>query len=94
MERISNNNSEEMYINPLSQMRNAGIINFNQHNMLSPEGNPAPNRGIIPIENMYDFQTARYFPETPYFVRGNVDVLLPIRNLALQAFTQAGGSVN
>jgi hypothetical protein len=59
----------------------------------SPEGNPAPNRGIFPPEFMYDFQTARFYPDSPYFVRGNVDVITPVRNLALQAYVKAGGTI-
>jgi hypothetical protein len=60
---------------------------------LSPSGNPAPNRGIVPIGNMYDFQISRFNPDTPYFVRGNVDTNLFTNNLALQAYTLAGGKI-
>lgn len=60
---------------------------------LSPTGNPAPNRGIVPIGNMYDFQIMQFNPDTPYFVRGNVDVNLFTNNLALQAYVKAGGII-
>lgn len=62
-------------------------------NASSPHGNPAPNRGIIPVDNMYDFQINRFFPDNAYFVRGNVNVTLGTQNLALQAYAQAGGKV-
>jgi hypothetical protein len=57
---------------------------------LSPQGNPAPNRGIFPPEFTYDFQTARFYPDSSTFVRGSVDLITPVRNLALQAASAAG----
>jgi len=57
---------------------------------LSPPGNPAPNRGVFPPEFTYDFQTARFYPDTAQFLRGAVDINTPIRNLALQAAAAAG----
>jgi len=57
---------------------------------LSPPGNPAPNRGLLPPEFMYDFATERFYPTGPQFVRGAVDTTTPVRNLALQAASAAG----
>lgn len=57
---------------------------------LSPPGNLAPNRGLLPPEFMYDFATQRFYPESFQFTRGSVDINTPIRNLALQAAVAAG----
>lgn len=57
---------------------------------LSPVGNPAPTRGLLPPEFTYDFQTNRFLPDSPYTMRGSVDVITPVRNLALQAASAAG----
>jgi hypothetical protein len=57
---------------------------------LSPQGNPAPTRGLLPPEFTYDFATQRAYPEGFSFVRGSVDTITPIRNLALQAAVAAG----
>ena len=57
---------------------------------LSPQGNPAPVRGIFPPEFVYDFSVARFYPDSPTFLRGSIDVNTPIRNLALQAASAAG----
>lgn len=43
---------------------------------------------------MYDFQIMQFNPDTPYFVRGNVDTNLFTNNLSLQAYVLAGGKVN
>jgi hypothetical protein len=59
-------------------------------NQLSTPGNIAPLRGSIPPEFTYDFQTNRFNPDTPFFQRGAVDVITPVRNLALQAAAAAG----
>ena len=57
---------------------------------LSPPGNIAPIRSTLPPEFTYDFQTNRFNPDTPYFMRGAVDIITPVRNLALQAAAAAG----
>lgn len=51
-----------------------------------PSGNPAPHRGLAPIEYQYDFDIHYFHPHSAYFVRSSVDVNTQIRNLALQAF--------
>jgi hypothetical protein len=60
---------------------------------LSMPGNPAPSRGLLPVELMYDFNIYRFNPESPHFIRGLVDVNNTIRDTALQAYAQAGGKV-
>lgn len=60
---------------------------------LSNPGNPAPNRGLPPQDFVYDFQTARFFPDNHLFNRGYVETITPVRNLALQALIKAGGKV-
>lgn len=57
---------------------------------LSPWGNSAPNRGLLPPDFMYDFQTRNFYPDAFTFVRGTVDVSTPLRNTALQALSAAG----
>jgi hypothetical protein len=57
---------------------------------LSPVGNPSPTRGLFPPEFTYDFQTNRFFPDSFTSMRGSVDVITPVRNLALLAASAAG----
>jgi hypothetical protein len=59
-------------------------------NPWSPWGNGAPNRGILPPDFMYDFQTKHFYPDAFTFVRGTVDTSTPLRNTALQALSAAG----
>jgi hypothetical protein len=92
-ERISNPENDLNYNHPIP-VNHPGPVGSGPINSLSPDGNPAPNRGIFPIENMYDEQIYRFFPATPYFVRANVDVNLSVRNLALQAYVRSGGTIN
>ena len=89
-ERIANILPEASTATPVLPPVSAGTPPISN---LSPSGNPAPNRGIVPIGNMYDFQINRFNPDTPYFVRGNVDANLFTNNLALQAYTLAGGKI-
>ena len=56
----------------------------------SPPGNPAPTRGFFPPEFTFDFATHRAYPDSPQFVRAQVDSITPVRNLALQAAVAAG----
>lgn len=56
----------------------------------SPWGNGSPNRGILPPDFMYDFQTKHFYPDAFTFVRGTVDISTPLRNTALQALSAAG----
>ena len=56
----------------------------------SPYGNGAPNRGVLPPDFTYDFQTRNFYPDAFTFVRGTVDTSTPLRNLALQALSAAG----
>ena len=55
---------------------------------LSLPGNPAPNRGLIPIEYMYDFHVDRFHPDRPQFTRGTVDTNSFTRNTALLALSK------
>jgi hypothetical protein len=60
----------------------------NSLSTLSPIGNIAPNRGIVPIQYMYDFDINRLFPASPTFVRGFLGIRALTQNLALQANTK------
>jgi hypothetical protein len=57
---------------------------------LTPYGNPAVNRGVLPPDFTYDFQTRNFYPDAFTFVRGTVDTSTPLRNTALQALSAAG----
>lgn len=76
---------------PFSQVMPAAPLI--ESNPLSMPGNPAPTRGLLPPELMYDFDIARFNPESPRFFRGLIDVSNTIRDTALQAFAKAGGTV-
>jgi hypothetical protein len=92
-QRIANPQSEENFIRPIPISHASIPVGGGPVNALSPNGNPAPNRGIVPIGNMYDFQVNQFNPDTPYFTRGNVDSNLFTNNLALQAYVLAGGKI-
>jgi hypothetical protein len=60
--------------------------------VLSAPGNPAPVRGIPPLEFVSDSDAKMFFPYSAYSrSRGSVDVNTYIRNLALQALEKAFG---
>lgn len=53
--------------------------------------NPATpyNRGTIPNEYMSDSSAKNAYPDTPYFIRSQINSNAFIRNLALQALATA-----
>jgi hypothetical protein len=63
---------------------------YGGENPWSPAGNGASNRGVLPPDFTYDFQTRNFYPDAFTFVRGTVDTSTPLRNLALQALSAAG----
>jgi hypothetical protein len=61
---------------------------------LSLHGNPAPTRGLLPVELTYDFYQQHFNPDGPNFTRGLADLSNTIRNTALQALANSGVKIN
>lgn len=89
--RLSINNPELFQAFAPVPAAAAGSVIANAYSF-SATGNPAPNRGLTPLEYMYQFDTDRTYPNKFTFRRRSVDGVYQTRNTALQALALGLGT--